>query len=125
MMPSSIHAMWGSTELEFDTFLTEALEGISALHIGWITLQLDALRFAARQKLHSVTIDQRYVLQFERDVLTDCFQTRKPLRLCNVLGVDSTTQCKGHSPVRRALNSQDGLLVAPLWGAIDVPFVSY
>jgi len=32
MMPSSIHAMFGPTEFEFDTVLTEALEGISELN---------------------------------------------------------------------------------------------
>src|ERR1700732_5104057 len=32
MMPSSVQAMFGPTEFEFDPVLTEALEGISALY---------------------------------------------------------------------------------------------
>src|SRR5713226_8191403 len=62
MMPSSIHAMVGPTEFEFDTVLTEALEGISALHKTSIrgsdvqlSLQIiDALEYLA---LQSVSID--------------------------------------------------------------------
>jgi hypothetical protein len=106
MMPSSIHPMWGWTAFEFDTVLTEALEGISALHIGWTTFQLDALCFAARQELHSITIDQRCVSQIEGEVLTDCFKTKKSLQLCNDLGVYSTTQRKDHSLIGRPVNSQ-------------------
>jgi len=70
MMPSSIDAMVGSTEFEFDTVLTETLEGISALHkaaIGRNDLQLsqqiiDTLEYLA---LQSVTIKSLFALPDE------------------------------------------------------------
>jgi hypothetical protein len=59
IMPSSIHAMVGPTEFEFDTVLTEVLEGISALHKtsirgGDVQLSLqiiDALEYIALQSV--------------------------------------------------------------------------
>jgi hypothetical protein len=59
MMPSSIQAMMGPTEFEFDTVLTEAMEGISALHKAAIRggdVQLsqqiiDALEYLALQSV--------------------------------------------------------------------------
>jgi hypothetical protein len=72
----------------------------------WTIFQLHALRFAACQKLHRIAVDQRYVSQVERDVLTGRFQTKSPLQLCDVFEVDSATQRKDDSPITRPLNSQ-------------------
>ncbi len=67
MMPSSFHAMIGPTEFEFDTVLTEALEGISALHkvaIRGGDVQLsqqitDALEYLALQSVDTKSLFAR------------------------------------------------------------------
>jgi hypothetical protein len=67
MMPSSIQALMGSTEFEFDTVLTEALEGVSALHRAAIRggdVQLsqqiiDALEYLALQSVDTKSLFSR------------------------------------------------------------------
>lgn len=58
-MPSSIHAMFGSTELEFDSVLTEALEEISSLDKvanrgGDVQLSLQIINALEYLALHSI-----------------------------------------------------------------------
>jgi hypothetical protein len=79
--------------------------------IGWTILQLDTLRFAACKELQGISIDQRYVLQIEREALTDCFQAEEALQLGNILNLYATTQGKDHAPVGRPLDSHHGFLV--------------
>jgi hypothetical protein len=64
IMPSSIHAMFGPTEFEFDPVLTEALEGISSLHRtairgGDVQLSLqiiNALEYLALQSIDTKSL---------------------------------------------------------------------
>jgi hypothetical protein len=77
--------------------------------IGWTICQLDTFGFAARQEFHGITVDQCYVLQIEHDVLPSRFQTKEPLQLQNVLGLDSATQRKNHCVVTRPLDPKHDL----------------
>jgi len=59
--------------------------------IGRTILELDAIRFAARQKLHCISNYERYVLQIQDQVAIDPFQSEESLQLRNVVHLDSTT----------------------------------
>jgi hypothetical protein len=55
-------------------------------------LQLDAIRLAMRQEIHSFSIYKCDVRQIQRKIAIGRLQGEQPLQLCNVLELDSAAQ---------------------------------
>jgi hypothetical protein len=53
-------------------------------------LELDVSRLAASQKLNSIAVYERYVLQIQGDVAAGFFQFKEPAQFVNIPSLDST-----------------------------------
>jgi hypothetical protein len=75
-------------------------------NIEWTILQLDAIRFAMRQELHSFSIYKRDVSQIQYQIAVGQLQTEQPLQLSNVFDLDSAAESKDDLSVCRSFDLQ-------------------
>jgi hypothetical protein len=88
--------------------------------IRWTIFELDPIGFTARQKFNRSPINERYVLQAQRQVPIRrlSFQRQKPPQLCQIFHFNPAAQDEDNFRVSRPLDFQHDLK-----GAIKKPLV--